>query len=203
MLIIGLTGSIGMGKSATARMFAKHGVPVCDADALVHALYERGGAAVAPVTALFPEANMDGRIDRDRLSRLVVEQPEALRQLEKIVHPLVGHAQAGFLQDCARRGAPMVVLDIPLLLEGGEPKRVDVIVVVSAPAEMQRMRVLQRPGMTAEKFEAILAKQMPDRLKREKADFVIDTSRGFEYAEEQVLNVIEQLRGRRGDIWVS
>jgi len=203
MLIIGLTGSIGMGKSTTAQMFARHGVPVCDADALVHGLYEKGGAAVDPVTSAFPDANVDGRIDRERLSRLVLAQPEALRQLERIVHPLVAQAQASFLQGCAQRGEDMVILDIPLLLESGGPKRVDVIVVVSAPPDVQRARVLQRPGMTVEKLEAILAKQVPDEIKRQKADFVIDTSGGFEYAEQQVQDIIKQLRGRRGEIWVA
>jgi dephospho-CoA kinase len=203
MLIIGLTGSIGMGKSATAQMFAKRGVPVCDSDALVHGLYEQGGAAVEPVTALFPEANVDGRIDRQVLSRLVLGKPEELRRLERIVHPLVGLAQARFLQDCAARGERMVVLDIPLLLESAGPRRVDVIVVVSAPADVQRARVLARPGMTPEKFEAILAKQVPDDVKRAKADFVIDTSKGFEYAEKQVEDVIQALADRRGEIWVS
>jgi len=203
MLIIGLTGSIGMGKSATAQMFAKRGVPVCDSDALVHGLYEQGGAAVEPVTALFPEANVDGRIDRQVLSRLVLGKPEELRRLERIVHPLVGLAQARFLQDCAARGERMVVLDIPLLLESAGPRRVDVIVVVSAPADVQRARVLARPGMTPEKFEAILAKQVPDDVKRAKADFVIDTSKGFEYAEKQVEAVIQALADRRGEIWVS
>ena len=203
MLIIGLTGSIGMGKSATAQMFAKRGVPVCDSDALVHGLYEQGGAAVEPVTALFPEANVDGRIDRQVLSRLVLGKPEELRRLERIVHPLVGLAQARFLQDCAARGERMVVLDIPLLLESAGPRRVDVIVVVSAPADVQRARVLARPGMTPEKFEAILAKQVPDDVKRAKADFVIDTSKGFEYADKQVDDVIQALADRRGEIWVS
>ena len=203
MLIIGLTGSIGMGKSATAQMFAKRGVPVCDSDALVHGLYEPGGAAVEPITALFPQANVDGRIDRQVLSRLVLGKPEELRRLERIVHPLVGLAQAKFLQDCAARGERMVVLDIPLLLESAGPRRVDVIVVVSAPADVQRARVLARPGMTTEKFEAIVAKQMPDDEKRAKADFVIDTSKGFEYADKQVDDVIQALADRRGEIWVS
>jgi dephospho-CoA kinase len=203
MLIIGLTGSIGMGKTATAQMFARKGVPVCDSDALVHGLYEKGGAAVAPVTAAFPDANVEGCIDREVLSRLVLGQPEQLKRLERIVHPLVGMAQAKFMQDCAARGERMVVLDIPLLLEAGGPRRVDVIVVVSAPAAVQRARVLARPGMTAEKFEAILAKQVPDGIKREKADFVIDTSRGFEYAEKQVDAVIQALAGRKGEIWVA
>ena len=203
MLIIGLTGSIGMGKSTTALMFARRGVPVCDADALVHGLYDSGGSAVEPVTAEFPEANVDGRIDRERLSRLVVGRPEQMRRLEKIVHPLVAQAQAGFLHACAARGEEMVVLDIPLLLESAGPRRVDVVVVVSAPAALQRERVLARPGMTTEKFEAILAKQVPDDIKRARADFVIDTSQGLDQADRQVEAIINKLRGRRGEIWVS
>jgi dephospho-CoA kinase len=158
---------------------------------------------VEPITALFPQANVDGRIDRQVLSRLVLGKPEELRRLERIVHPLVGLAQAKFLQDCAARGERMVVLDIPLLLESAGPRRVDVIVVVSAPADVQRARVLARPGMTTEKFEAIVAKQMPDDEKRAKADFVIDTSKGFEYADKQVDDVIQALADRRGEIWVS
>lgn len=203
MLIIGLTGSIGMGKSTTALMFARRGVPVCDADALVHGLYDLGGRAVEPVTAEFPEANVDGRIDRERLSRLVVGRPEHMRRLEKIVHPLVAQAQAAFLQACAARGEEMVVLDIPLLLESAGPRRVDVVVVVSATAALQRERVLARPGMTTEKFEAILAKQVPDDIKRARADFVIDTSQGLDQADRQVEAIINKLRGRRGEIWVS
>ena len=201
MLIIGLTGSIGMGKSETARMFARHGVPVCDADALVHGLYEKGGAAVIPVSEVFPEACVEGRIDRERLSAFVLGKPDQLRRLEQIVHPLVGQAQAQFLQAHAARGTEMVLLDIPLLLDAQGPRRVDVVVVVSAPAEIQRERVLARPGMTVEKFEVILRKQVPDEIKRAKADFVIDTSKGFDYAEGQVVAIITALRGRRGEIW--
>jgi dephospho-CoA kinase len=155
------------------------------------------------VTAEFPEANVDGRIDRERLSRLVVGRPEQMRRLEKIVHPLVAQAQARFLQACAARGEEMVVLDIPLLLESAGPRRVDVVVVVSAPAALQRERVLARPGMTTEKFEAILAKQVPDDIKRARADFVIDTSQGLDQADRQVEAIINKLRGRRGEIWVS
>jgi dephospho-CoA kinase len=201
MLIIGLTGSIGMGKTETGRMFARQGVPVCDADALVHQLYEKGGAAVEPVGQLFPEAVVDGRVDRDRLSRLVLGKPDQLKALERIVHPLVAQAQVSFLRQQAEAGTAMVVLDIPLLLESSGPRRVDVVVVVSAPADMQRTRVLARPGMTAEKLDAILAKQMPDAEKRAKADFVIDTSQGLAYAEAQVADVITALRDRRGAIW--
>ena len=201
MLIVGLTGSIGMGKSETAKMFVRHGVPVCDSDALVHQLYDRGGAAVQPVSEAFPEALVDGRIDRERLSKSVIGKPEAIRKLETIVHPLVALAQWKFLNDNAERGTSMVVLDIPLLLESKGPKRVDVVVVVSAPADMQRTRVLARPGMTAEKLDIILQKQMPDEEKRARADYIIDTSQGLDHAEAQVVRLIETLRGRTGQIW--
>ncbi|MEQ1753552.1 MAG: dephospho-CoA kinase [Micropepsaceae bacterium] len=201
MLIIGLTGSIGMGKSETAKMFARHNVPVCDSDSVVHRLYDVGGAAVKAVSEVFPTSLVDGRIDRDRLSKLVIGKPEEIRKLELLVHPLVAQAQAQFLQDHAAQGASMVLLDIPLLLESTGPKRVDVVVVVSAPAELQRKRVLARPGMSAEKFESILAKQLPDELKRAQADYVIDTSQGLVHAEAQVISVIEKLRDRKGLIW--
>ena len=203
MLIIGLTGSIGMGKSETAKMFARHGVPVCDSDALVHALYEVGGAAVQPVGEAFPEALSDGRIDRGKLSSCVIGQPDAIARLEAIVHPLVGQAQWRFLEENAAKAVPMVVLDIPLLLESKGPRRVDVVVVVSAPDDVQRTRVLARPNMTAEKFEIILKKQMPDVLKRELADFVIDTSQGLAHAEAQVVALIEKLKSKPGQIWRS
>lgn len=201
MLIIGLTGSIGMGKSETAKMFARHGVPVCDSDALVHGLYEAGGAAVIPVSEAFPSSLVEGRIDRERLSKLVIGKPEEIRKLEIIVHPLVAQAQAKFLQEHAAKGTEMVVLDIPLLLESKGPRRVDVVVVVSAPADMQRERVLARPGMTAEKFDIILKKQLPDDQKRAQADHVIDTSQGLAHAEAQVVALINSLRGRKGKIW--
>ncbi len=203
MLLVGLTGSIGMGKSETAKMFARHGVPVCDSDATVHALYDLGGAAVEPVGAAFPGVVVDGRIDRERLSREVVGKPEALRRLEAIVHPLVALAQRGFLDRAAAAGAPMVVLDIPLLFETGGRARVDVVVVVSAPADVQRERVMRRPGMTAEKLDAILAKQMPDADKRARADFVVDTSKGLAQAEAQVVAIIDALKHRRGAIWTA
>ena len=201
MLIIGLTGSIGMGKSETAKMFARHGVPVCDSDALVHGLYDVGGAAVKPVSDAFPSSLVDGRIDRERLSKLVIGKPDEIRKLEMIVHPLVAQAQANFLQSHAAQGTEMVVLDIPLLLESRGPRRVDVIVVVSAPADMQRARVLARPGMTEEKFDIILKKQLPDEQKRAQADHVIDTSQGLAHAEAQVVALINSLRGRKGKIW--
>lgn len=203
MLLIGLTGSIGMGKSETAKMFARHGVPVCDSDATVHALYEKGGAAVVPVGELFPAAIVEGRVDRERLSREVVGNPQALRKLEAIVHPLVAMAQRSFLERAAASGVRMVVLDIPLLFETGGEKRVDVTVVVSAPADVQRARVLARPGMTAEKLDAILAKQMPDAEKRARADFVVDTSKGLAHAEAQVVAIIDALKHRESKIWTS
>jgi dephospho-CoA kinase len=203
MLIIGLTGSIGMGKTETAKMFARHGVPVCDSDAMVHALYERGGAAVAPVEATFPGVAVDGRIDRERLSREVLGKRDALKKLEAIVHPLVGLAQREFLQRAAASGAAMVVLDIPLLFETGGEKRVDVTVVVSAPADVQRKRVLARPGMTAEKLDAILQKQMADSEKRSRADFVVDSGHGLAHAEAQVVAIIQQLKHRPGQIWTA
>ena len=201
MLLVGLTGSIGMGKSETARMFARHGVPVCDSDANVHALYEKGGAAVEPVGALFPGVVVEGRVDRERLSALVVGKPEAMRNLEAIVHPLAAAAQRAFLQRADEAGAAMAVLDIPLLFETGGEARVDAIVVVSAPGEVQRNRVLARPGMTVEKLEAILKKQVPDAQKRARADFIVDTNRGPAHAEAQVVAIIEALKTRKAKIW--
>lgn len=201
MLLVGLTGSIGMGKSETAKMFARHGVPVCDSDANVHALYEKGGAAVEPVGALFPDVVVDGRIDRERLSRHVVGKPDAMRMLEAIVHPLVAVTQRAFLQRADAAGAAMVVLDIPLLFETGGKARVDAIVVVSAPGDVQRARVLGRPGMSADKLDAILAKQMPDAEKRRQADFVVDTSQGLAHAEAQVVAIIEALKTRLPKVW--
>jgi len=203
MLLVGLTGSIGMGKSETAKMFARHGVPVCDSDATVHALYDKGGAAVEAVGAAFPGVVVDGRVDREKLSREVVGKPEALRKLELIVHPLVGEAQRAALQAAAASGARMVVLDIPLLFETGGRARVDVVVVVSAPGDVQRQRVLARPGMTPEKLDAILLKQMPDADKRSRADFVVDTSQGLAHAEAQVVAIIDALKHREGKIWTS
>jgi dephospho-CoA kinase len=201
MLIIGLTGSIGMGKTETAKMFARHGVPVCDSDATVHMLYDKGGLAVEPIHALFPEAVVDGRVDRALLSRAVLGKPESMRQLEAIVHPLVGVAQRDFMARAAASGTTMVVIDVPLLFETGGEKRVDVVVVVSALPELQRKRVLARPGMTAEKFELILKKQVADAEKRSRADFVVDSSHGLEHAERQVVAIIEALKHRPGKIW--
>jgi dephospho-CoA kinase len=188
MLILGLTGSVGMGKSVTARFFAEAGVPVHDADAAVHRLYE--GVAVPAIEAAFPGTIIDGKVDRTKLSARVLGDGAALKRLEAIVHPLVRESERQLLADAERRGEKVVVLDIPLLFETGGDRRVDAVVVVSAPLEVQRERVLARPGMTVEKFEAILAKQMPDAEKRRRADFVVDTSRGFEAAREQVRAVL-------------
>jgi dephospho-CoA kinase len=197
MLVLGLTGSIGMGKSTTAAMFEAEGVPVYDSDAAVHALYAAGGAAVAPVEAAFPGVVVDGAIDRAKLSAKVVGDPEALAKLEAIVHPLVGAHRIGFFQKAQAENHQIVVLDIPLLFETGGQKSVDKIVVVSAPPEVQRARVLARPEMTPEKFEAILARQTPDAEKRARADFVIDTGQGVEHARKQVRDLLTLLRTSR------
>jgi dephospho-CoA kinase len=199
MLVLGLTGSIGMGKSTTARFFAEEGVPVLDADAVVHALYD--GEAVAAIEAAFPGTSKDGRVDREELSRWVVGDPAALKRLESIVHPLVRGAQARFLADAERSGAPVAVLDVPLLFETGGDQRVDAVVVVSAPADVQRARTLDRAGMTAEKFDALMQKQMPDAEKRRRADFIVDTSQSFDSARAQVraiLAAVRAIRGRKG-----
>lgn len=199
MLVLGLTGSIGMGKSTTARFFAEEGVPVLDADAVVHALYD--GEAVAAIETAFPGTSKDGRIDREELSRRVVGDPAALKRLESIVHPLVRAAQARFLADAERSGAPVAVLDVPLLFETGGDQRVDAVVVVSAPADVQRARTLDRAGMTAEKFDALMQKQMPDAEKRRRADFIVDTSQSFDSARAQVraiLAAVRAIRGRKG-----
>jgi dephospho-CoA kinase len=194
VIIVGLTGSIGMGKSTTSAMFQAESVPVYDSDAAVHALYAAGGAAVAPVQAAFPGVVVDGAIDRTRLSAAVVGDPEALRKLEAIVHPLVGAHRIGFFEDAQAAGHDIVVLDVPLLYETGGDKKVHKVVVVSAPAEIQRARVLARPEMTEAKFEAILARQTPDAEKRARADFVIDTGQGLEHARGQVRDILTRLR---------
>jgi len=194
MIILGLTGSTGMGKSTTSAMFEAEGVPVYDSDAAVHALYAPGGAAVAPVEAAFPGVVVDGAIDRTRLSARVVGQPDALKALEAIVHPLVGADRIGFFEKATAEAKDIVVLDVPLLFETGGDKRVDKVVVVSAPAEVQRARVLARPDMDEVKFEAILARQLPDAEKRARADYVIDTSRGLEAAHQQVREILAALR---------
>jgi dephospho-CoA kinase len=194
MLKIGLTGSIGMGKTTVAKMFAAHGIPVFDADAAVHRLYERGGAAVAPVGAAFPGAVKDGVVDRAALSALVVGKPAEIKRLEAIVHPLVGKLREDFLQQAEARGEPMAVLEIQMLLEGNSARTLDSIVVVSAPEAMQRDRALARPGMSEAKLAGILANQMPDAEKRARADYVIDTGVSLVETERQVAALIAELR---------
>lgn len=197
MIKLALTGSIGMGKSATAAMFAARGIPVYDADASVHSVYAPGGAAVAPLEAAFPGVtNADGGIDRPILRQKVMHDPAAMKRLEDIVHPIVGGLQLAFLQKAMADGHDIVVLDIPLLFETGGDKRADAILVVSAPPDVQRARVLARGQMTEAEFEAIVARQVPDAIKREKADFIIDTSLGFTHAEECVDEILSQLRHR-------
>jgi len=194
MIVVGLTGSIGMGKSATAAMFAEAGAPVYDADAEVRRLYAPGGGAVAKVEAAFPGVVVDGAVDRGRLGERVLGDPEALARLNGIVHPLMGEARAEFFRAAREGGAEVVVLDIPLLFETGGERNVDKVVVVSAPEALQRERVLARPGVTAAKLAAILAAQTPDAEKRARADFVVDTSQGFDHAREQVKAILAALR---------
>jgi dephospho-CoA kinase len=194
MIVIGLTGSIGMGKSTTATMFADEGVPVYDADAEVHVLQGPGGAAVAPIEAAFPGVVKNGTVDRGELGARVLGHPEEIAKLESIVHPLLGASRTAFFERAEASGADMVVLDIPLLFETGGEKRVDAVVVASAPAAMQRERVLARPGWGAERLDAVLAKQVNDAEKRARADFVIDTGQGMDPAREQVRRVISALR---------
>jgi dephospho-CoA kinase len=191
MFILGLTGSIGMGKTTTAGLFAEEGAPVHDADATVHRLYE--GEAAPLIEAAFPGSTRNGRVDRQRLGKLVLGNEVALKQLEHLVHPLVQKEEQKFVADAKARGAKVVVLDIPLLFETGGEGRVDAVVVVSAPADMQRLRAFERPGMTEEKFKAILANQMPDAEKRARADFIVDTGRGVEYAHGQVRKILEDI----------
>lgn len=188
MFVLGLTGSLGMGKSTTARFFAEEGVPVHDADAVVHALYE--GEAVPAIAAAFPGNIVNGKVDRAKLGAAVLDDACALQRLEAIVHPLVSAAKARFLADAQARGTKVVVLDIPLLFETGGEARVDAVVVASAPAHVQRERVLARPGMTDDKLDALLARQMPDSEKRKRADFVVDTSLGFDAARAQVREIL-------------
>jgi dephospho-CoA kinase len=194
--VLGLTGSIGMGKSATAGLFRAEGVAVHDADLTVHALYR--GRAAPLIEAAFPGATTHGVVDRTRLGAAVLGAPEALRRLEAIVHPLVREEEEVFLATAADRRASLVVLDIPLLFETGGDARCDAVVVASAPAQVQAARVLARPGMDQEKFAAILTKQMPDREKRRRAHFLVDTGRGFPAAEAEVRGILRALAGRPG-----
>jgi dephospho-CoA kinase len=189
MIILGLTGSLGMGKSATAKMFAEEGVPVHDADAVVHRLYD--GEATPQIEAVFPGTTKDGKVDREKLGKRVLGDAAAIKRLEQIVHPLVGAASARFLAEAERQGAAVAVLDVPLLFETGGDARCDAVVVVSAPADVQRTRAFERPGMNEGKLAAILAKQMSDEEKRARADFVVDTSKGFDAARAQVRDILK------------
>ena len=197
MFLLGLTGSIGMGKSATSAMFCARGIPVYDADAVVHALYR--GAAVPLIDAAFPNClAIDGSVDRMRLGERVLNDPNALKRLEGIVHPLVGAARNEFITQAERHGTSLVVLDVPLLFETGGEGGVDAIALVSAPETVQKERVCGRPGMTPERFAAIVAKQLPDSEKRLRSHFSIDTSRGFAAAERQVAGILRAISGATG-----
>jgi dephospho-CoA kinase len=201
MLIVGLTGSIAMGKSTVAARFRHHGIPVCDADAEVHKLYE--GAAVAPIEAAFPGSTHGGKVDRQKLAEALIGKPAGFARLEAIVHPLVLAAERAFLHAEAAKGVPMAVVEIPLLLETGGDARVDVVVVVSAPADKQRERVMQRPNMTPEKLEQVLARQMPDAEKRARAHFIVDTGGTLAETDAQVDNIVESLKGREGTVFAT
>jgi dephospho-CoA kinase len=190
MIVLGLTGSIGMGKSTTAKLFAEAGVPVYDADATVHMIYE--GEAVPAIEAAFPGTTADGKVDRNRLSAQVVHDPAAIKQLEQIVHPMLRAHHQKFLDDAQRSGAPVAVVDVPLLFETGGEKRVDAVVVVTTTPEIQRQRILARDNMTGEKLDAILARQLPDAEKRKRADFVVDTSQGLDPVRARIRDILEQ-----------
>jgi dephospho-CoA kinase len=190
MIILGLTGSIGMGKSTTATLFAEAGVPVYDADATVHMLYE--GEAVPAIEAAFPGTTVDGKVDRNKLSARVVHDPAAIKRLEQIVHPMLGASRQKFLDDAERSGAPVAVVDVPLLFETGGEKRVDAVVVVTTTPELQRQRILARDNMTSEKLDAILARQLPDAEKRSRADFVVDTSDGLDPVRLRIRDILNE-----------
>lgn len=196
-LIIGLTGSVGMGKTETARMFGRLGVPVFDADATVHRLYEPMGAGVPAIARAFPDCVADGRVDRGRLAA-AIRKKGALARLEAIVHPLVAREQKAFVAEAAKNGSDMILLDVPLLYETGAEAGMDAVVVVSAPADVQRARVLARPGMDAAMLDHILARQMPDVEKRARAHFVVETGQGFDHAFAQVESIVAALRARKG-----
>jgi len=190
MIILGLTGSIGMGKSTTARLFAEAGVPVYDADAAVHRIYE--GEAAPAIETAFPGTTADGKVDRNRLSAQVVHDPAAMRRLEGIVHPMLSASRHKFLHDAEQSGAPVAVVDVPLLFETGGEKRVDAVVVVTTAPEIQRERVLARDNMTDEKLDAILARQLPDAEKRTRADFVVDTSNGLDPVRARIRDILDE-----------
>ncbi len=191
MMILGLTGSIGMGKSTTAKLFAEAGVPVYDADAAVHGLYE--GEAAPAIEAAFPGTTAGGKVDRQKLSARVVHDPAAMKQLEQIVHPMLGASRQKFFHDAERSGAPVVVVDVPLLFETGGEKRVDAVVVVTTSPEQQRARIMERGTMTSEALDSILARQLPDAEKRKRADFVVDTSHGLDPVRAQIRDILQQV----------
>jgi dephospho-CoA kinase len=190
MILLGLTGSIGMGKSTTAKLFAEAGAPVYDADAAVHRLYE--GEAVPAIEAAFPGTTADGKVDRALLSARVLHDPAAMKQLEQIVHPMLGASRQKFLHDAEQSGAPVAVVDVPLLFETGGEKRVDAVVVVTTTSEIQRQRVLARDNMTREMFDTILARQLPDAEKRKRADFVVDTSHGLDPVRARIRDILAE-----------
>ena len=190
MIILGLTGSIGMGKSTTAKLFAEAGVPVYDADATVHMIYE--GEAAPAIEAAFPGTTSDGKVDRGRLSARVVHDPAAMKRLEQIVHPMLRAYHQKFLDDSERSGAPVAVVDVPLLFETGGEKRVDAVVVVTTSPDIQRQRILARDNMTGEKLDAILARQLPDAEKRQRADFIVDTSDGLEPVRARIRDILSE-----------
>jgi dephospho-CoA kinase len=190
MIILGLTGSIGMGKSTTAKLFAEAGVPVYDADAAVHILYE--GEAAPAIEAAFPGTTVNGKVDRNKLSARVVHDPAAIKRLEQIVHPMLGASRQKFLDDAERSGAPVAVVDVPLLFETGGEKRVDAVVVVTTTPDIQRQRILARDNMTSEKLDAILARQLPDAEKRRRADFVVDTSDGTDPVRLRIRDILNE-----------
>ena len=199
MLVIGLTGSIGMGKSTAARRFIARGIPVFDADAEVHKLYE--AEAVAPIEAAFPGVTKNGKVDRDRLGEKLRKDSHALARLESIVHPMVRAKREDFLRANAQRGAKIAVLEIPLLFETGGEKNVDVTIVVTAPEDVQHARLMGRQGMSEARLEMMLANQMPDVEKRKRADYVVDTNRPVEETSAEIDNIIESLRGREGTVF--
>ena len=191
MLILGLTGSIGMGKSTTAKLFTEAGVPVYDADATVHRIYE--GEAAPAIEAAFPGTTVNGRVDRARLSERVMHDPAAIRRLEQIVHPMLRSHHQKFLEEAEKSGAPVAVIDVPLLYETGGETRVDAVVVVTTSPEVQRERILARENMTGEKLDAILARQLPDAEKRMRADFVVDTSHGLDPVRSRIRDILDQV----------
>ena len=191
MIILGLTGSIGMGKSTTAKLFAEAGVPVYDADATVHKIYQ--GEAAPAVEAAFPGTTVDGKVDRNKLSAQVVHDPAAIKKLEQVVHPMLRAYHQKFLDDAEQSGAAVAVVDVPLLYETGGEKRVDAVVVVTTSPDIQRQRILARDNMTSEKLDAILARQLPDAEKRKRADFIVDTSSGLDPVRQRIGEILAEV----------